>query len=157
PRAVVGGEYTAAGRVLARASRVVQALSLAAQDRYLLDLSVSAERAAQSRSAALTLAHLPIQFRRGTSLYENNAFTESGRVFAGIRQELERAHSPLALSARLQMAISAYYAADLVSAVRELDALIPEAERLRYPRLSGLCHRMRGLLDSVRARFGDSL
>src|SRR5262249_60470602 len=107
----------------------------------------------QSRSAALTLAHLHIQFRRGTSLYENNAFTESGRVFAGIRQELERAHSPLALSARLQMAISAYYAADLVSAVRELDALIPQAEGLGYPRRSCLCHRMRGVAVSLRRPF----
>src|SRR5262249_50533175 len=47
-----------------------------------------------------------------------------------------------------------YYAQAIDASAGELDRLIPAIEAHRYGRLLGLLHRMRGLVEFVRARYG---
>jgi CHAT domain-containing protein len=155
PAALTAGDLGGAGAVVRRASRVARALAVVTGDRYLLDAAGAVERTSGMQAVNLARAHAA--FKRAMDLYEQNDFSESGRMFSSVRHPLEQARSPFALGARLQGAITAYYASDIVAAQRDVDLLIPAAERLRYLRFLGLAHRMRGLLDSVSGRFGDSL
>jgi CHAT domain-containing protein/tetratricopeptide (TPR) repeat protein len=156
PEAQSKGDRESAATIVRRAGRIAESIALVTGDSYLADAVAAVQRTTASRAAATELARAHAAFRQAMTRYENNEFVESGRQFAGVLPGLERAGSPFAASARLQVAISAYYASEIDASARELDALIPSIEPRRYVRLLGLTHRMRGLVESVRARYGDS-
>ena len=157
PLAARANDSQGATLIIIRARRVAAALAGLTGDQYLLDAVKAVERSSFSPGRAAELSQAHGGFRRAMEKYENNEFAESGRMFAALRKPLERARSPFAVSARLQVAISAYYASDVDSAVGELNSLIAIATPQRFVRFLGLAHRMRGLLDFVRARFGESM
>lgn len=157
PDAVGRSSTSEARAIVARARRVASAVAMAAGDAYFGAAIDAIEKTDGSPAMVSRLASAHIAFRRATTQYENNEFVESGRGFATIRGPLERARSPLAYAARLQIAISAYFAGDIDGCTRELDAIIPELDKGRYVRLLGQTYRMRALVESVRARFGRAL
>jgi len=156
PDAIGRSSASDARAIVARAKRVAHALAVTAGDVYFA-AAIDAIEKADGSSGTAHLASAHIAFRRAMTQYENNEFVESGRGFAAVRAPLERARSPLAAAARLQIAISAYFAGDIDGSTRELDAIIPELDRGRYVRLLGQTYRMRALVESVRARFGRAL
>jgi len=156
PEAHLSGDRDAAAQIVRRASSIAGAVADVTNDRYLADIAASVERAQRGDVTATDLARSHTTFRVAMNQYENNVLVESGRTFEALRRPLERAGSPLASTARLQVAISAYFAGDIEPAGDELDRLIRVVTPLRYGRLLGQLHRMRGLTESVRGRFGHA-
>jgi CHAT domain-containing protein len=157
PHAALASDSAASAAALSIARRVAGALASVTGDRFLLDAVLAASRAAVSRQSAVALANAHLAYRTASEKYDNNEFSESGRLFTAVRPTLVRAGSPLAMSAKLQEAITSYYAGDVEASVAQMDPLIRALEPLQYGRLLGLAHRMRGLLDFVRARFDESM
>ena len=156
PNAYLAGQEAHADSIVARSRRVANILADTLGDRFL-KVAVQTIENSNSRVERARLAHAHQLFGEGLVKYEEDALPESMRLFESTAEPLQKAHSPLALWARLQLAIGLYRKAEFKTAVSELTSLGSEADQGGYVRLSGLICRMRGLVHGVQAEFAGQV
>ena len=155
PKAFLEGRGAQAADSLAASRRVGDALARVIGDGFLRDAVSAIDKSRGPATRSLARAHRT--FGEGMERYEELALPEATRLFEATRAPLEKARSPFALWTQLQLAVGAFFDADLPGASARLEPVVPAVRRAGYARLVGLTLRMRGLLHGVQGAFPEQL
>ena len=156
PDAVMAKTTGAANQAVRRAKVVADAVA-ANGDHFLSDAVSAVLRAQTDPVAVERFAAAHAAFRDAMRAYNEDRIRESMPVFEAALVPLERREISLRRVDAFSLAIGRYYVPDLAGALAAVDPVIQHAQAHGYARLSGLAHRLKGLIAVVRGDYANGL